>query len=31
MITPFGNKKTVPGNSKYNDALRKGKKTIQAL
>ena len=28
MITPFGNKKTVPGNSKYNVALRNGKKTI---
>ena len=28
MITPFGNKKAVPGNSKYNVALRNGKKTI---
>ena len=28
MITSFGNKKTVPGNSKYNVALQNGKKTI---
>ena len=28
MITPFGNKKIVPGNSKYDDVLRNCKKTF---